>query len=65
MQDAGRPNRDQLVVLVVFLGVVAFWLTEAWHGMETGIVRCTEARAADVRSALAARADGPVEVFSR
>lgn len=38
MQEAGRPNRDQLIVLAVFLGVVAFWLTEAWHGMETGIV---------------------------
>ncbi|HEX6127619.1 MAG TPA: DASS family sodium-coupled anion symporter [Candidatus Limnocylindria bacterium] len=38
LQEAGRPSRDQLVVLAVFLGVVAFWLTETWHGLETGIV---------------------------
>ena len=36
--EAGRPNRDQLVVIAVFLGVIALWLTESWHGLETGIV---------------------------
>jgi len=35
---AGRPNRDQLVVLLVFAGVVALWLTETFHGIQTGIV---------------------------
>ena len=38
LERAGRPNRDQLVVLLVFLGVVGFWLTETFHGLETGIV---------------------------
>jgi sodium-dependent dicarboxylate transporter 2/3/5 len=36
--EAGRPNRDQLVVIGVFLGVIALWLTESWHGLATGIV---------------------------
>ncbi|HEX6140982.1 MAG TPA: SLC13 family permease [Candidatus Limnocylindria bacterium] len=36
--DAGRPTRDQVIVLVVFGGVVAAWLTESWHGLDTGIV---------------------------
>lgn len=35
---AGRPSRDQLTVMAVFLGVIAVWLTEAIHGLETGIV---------------------------
>ena len=38
VREAGRPTRDTLVVLAVFLGVVALWLTETWHGMETGII---------------------------
>jgi solute carrier family 13 (sodium-dependent dicarboxylate transporter), member 2/3/5 len=38
LEEAGRPNRDQIVVLLVFLGVVGFWLTETFHGLETGIV---------------------------
>jgi sodium-dependent dicarboxylate transporter 2/3/5 len=38
LEQAGRPNRDQIVVLLVFLGVVGFWLTETLHGLETGIV---------------------------
>ena len=38
MVEAGRPNRDQLIVIGVFLGVIALWLTESWHGLETGIV---------------------------
>jgi sodium-dependent dicarboxylate transporter 2/3/5 len=36
--EAGRPNRDQMVVIAVFLGVITLWLTESWHGLETGIV---------------------------
>lgn len=35
---AGRPDRDQIVVLAVFLGVLAVWLTQSWHGLSTGIV---------------------------
>jgi sodium-dependent dicarboxylate transporter 2/3/5 len=38
METAGRPTRDQLVVMAVFLGVIAVWLTETFHGLETGIV---------------------------
>jgi sodium-dependent dicarboxylate transporter 2/3/5 len=34
----GPPNRDQLVVLAVFLGVVAGWLTQTWHGIHAGII---------------------------
>jgi sodium-dependent dicarboxylate transporter 2/3/5 len=36
--EAGRLSRDQLVVLAVFAGVVGLWLTETFHGLETGIV---------------------------
>lgn len=35
---AGRPTRDQLTVMAVFGGVIAVWLTEPIHGLETGIV---------------------------
>lgn len=35
---AGRPTREQLTVMAVFLGVIAVWLTEPIHGLETGIV---------------------------
>lgn len=35
---AGRPTRDQAVVLAVFAVVAALWLTQTWHGLDTGIV---------------------------
>jgi solute carrier family 13 (sodium-dependent dicarboxylate transporter), member 2/3/5 len=35
---AGRPTRDQLTVMAVFVGVIIVWLTEPFHGLETGIV---------------------------
>jgi sodium-dependent dicarboxylate transporter 2/3/5 len=38
LTQAGRPSRDQLVVLAVFGAVVLTWLTESFHGLETGIV---------------------------
>jgi sodium-dependent dicarboxylate transporter 2/3/5 len=38
LRAAGRPTRDQLTVIGVFLSVIAFWLTEPIHGIETGIV---------------------------
>lgn len=34
----GRPDRDQLIVLAVFVAVAAGWLTETWHGIHAGIV---------------------------
>lgn len=38
LASARRPTRDQLVVLSVFLAVAALWLTQTWHGLDTGIV---------------------------
>jgi sodium-dependent dicarboxylate transporter 2/3/5 len=38
LAQSGRPNRDQVVVLLVFAGVMTGWLTQTWHGVETGIV---------------------------
>jgi len=38
LEDAGRPDRDQLVVLAVFAGVMALWLTQTVHGLDTGII---------------------------
>ncbi|MBT5773400.1 MAG: SLC13/DASS family transporter [Dehalococcoidia bacterium] len=38
LAEAGRPGRDQLAVLAVFIGVMAVWLTQTWHGTNTGIV---------------------------
>jgi solute carrier family 13 (sodium-dependent dicarboxylate transporter), member 2/3/5 len=38
MARIGRPNRAQITVLAVFLLVVAIWLLEPWHGLNTGIV---------------------------
>ncbi len=35
---AGRPTRDQTIVLAVFAGVMVVWLTQIWHGLDTGIV---------------------------
>jgi sodium-dependent dicarboxylate transporter 2/3/5 len=37
-RSAGRLSRDQATVLAVFLGVIGLWVTETWHGFETGIV---------------------------
>ncbi len=36
--EAGRLERPQLQVLAVFGGVLAGWLTQAWHGVSPGIV---------------------------
>ncbi|HEX6208620.1 MAG TPA: SLC13 family permease [Actinomycetota bacterium] len=38
LAETGPLTRDQLVVLAVFAGVVALWLTQQWHGLDTGIV---------------------------
>jgi sodium-dependent dicarboxylate transporter 2/3/5 len=34
----GRPTRDQMIVLAVFVAVVIGWLTQTWHGIHPGIV---------------------------
>jgi sodium-dependent dicarboxylate transporter 2/3/5 len=34
----GRLDRDQSTVLIVFAGVMAVWLTQTFHGLDTGIV---------------------------
>ena len=47
--EAGRPSRDQLIVIAVFLGVIGLWLTESWHGLDTGIVALAGAIAAKKR----------------
>ena len=33
-----RPTRDQWTVILVFAGIMAVWLTQIWHGLNTGIV---------------------------
>lgn len=37
-QDRGRLRPDQRAILLVFVAVVALWLTERWHQVPTGIV---------------------------
>lgn len=34
----GRPDRNQLIVLGVFIVVALGWLTQTWHGVHAGIV---------------------------
>jgi sodium-dependent dicarboxylate transporter 2/3/5 len=38
LERLGRPTRDQMIVLAVFAGVMSTWLTQTWHGLDTGIV---------------------------
>jgi sodium-dependent dicarboxylate transporter 2/3/5 len=38
LAGAGRLTGQQLTVLTVFGGVLALWLTQTWHGLNTGIV---------------------------
>lgn len=38
LRATGRPTRDQLTVMAVFVAVIAVWLAEPLHGIETGIV---------------------------
>ena len=35
---AGPLRRDALAVLAVFVGVIALWLTQTWHELDTGII---------------------------
>jgi len=35
---AGRPTRDQMTVMGVFVAVIVVWLLEPIHGIDTGIV---------------------------
>ena len=34
----GRPDRDEIIVLLVFFAVMAGWLTQTMHGIHPGIV---------------------------
>ena len=38
LAELGPPDRRQRLVLGVFIGVMALWLTERWHGLPTVIV---------------------------
>ena len=38
LAEAGRPTRDQLTVLLVFIGVIMLWLTQTRHDLDTGII---------------------------
>jgi sodium-dependent dicarboxylate transporter 2/3/5 len=38
LAEVGRPTRDQWIVLAVFAAIVGVWLTQTWHGLDTGIV---------------------------
>ncbi len=38
LERAGRLDPDQLTVLAVFAGVMALWLTQSFHGIDTGII---------------------------
>jgi solute carrier family 13 (sodium-dependent dicarboxylate transporter), member 2/3/5 len=38
LSRSGRPTKDQLVVLAVFLGVVGLWLTQTWHELNSGVI---------------------------
>ncbi|MDH3307261.1 MAG: DASS family sodium-coupled anion symporter [Acidimicrobiia bacterium] len=38
LRSVGRLERPQLTVLGVFVGVMFVWLTQTWHGIDTGIV---------------------------
>jgi sodium-dependent dicarboxylate transporter 2/3/5 len=37
-RSAGKLSRDQSEVVAVFGAVVALWLTQGWHGQNTGII---------------------------
>lgn len=37
-EQLGRPDKDQMVVLAVFVAVMGGWLTQTWHGIHPGIV---------------------------
>lgn len=38
LEKAGGLDRDQLVVLSAFSGVMIAWLTQTFHGLDTGII---------------------------
>jgi len=39
----GRPDRDEITVIVVFAGVMVGWLTQGMHGIHPGIVALADA----------------------
>ncbi len=38
LKGLGPLNRDQRLLFVVFFAIVVLWLTDRWHGIDTGIV---------------------------
>ncbi|TAK13265.1 MAG: SLC13/DASS family transporter [Anaerolineae bacterium] len=38
LRAMGRPTTEQVTLIGVFLITVALWMTEEWHGIDTGIV---------------------------
>jgi sodium-dependent dicarboxylate transporter 2/3/5 len=45
LHRSGHLDRDQKTVLAVFVGVMALWLTQTFHGLDTGIVAVAGAAA--------------------
>ncbi len=45
LHRTGRLDRNQIIVLAVFAGVMAVWLTQTFHGLNTGIVAVAGAAA--------------------
>jgi sodium-dependent dicarboxylate transporter 2/3/5 len=45
LHRTGRLDRSQMTVLAVFGGVMAVWLTQTFHGLDTGIVAVAGAAA--------------------
>ncbi len=37
-REAGRMTGEQRIVVLVFVLVMGLWLTQAWHGLNTGII---------------------------
>lgn len=38
LKSIGRLSRDQIIILLTFVAVMALWLTESWHGLPSAIV---------------------------
>ena len=38
LKELGRLTTDQRVLLIIFVAIIALWLTDRWHGVHTSIV---------------------------
>ncbi|MFW5942072.1 MAG: SLC13 family permease [bacterium] len=38
LKDLGRLKTDQRILLIIFVAIIALWLTDRWHGVHTSIV---------------------------